>query len=100
MTAIWAALPPANAGGLASVRPDMRQAAIALTLALGLLFILRLLLPGTGFLLGAAVLAAVVAGLFALFARWQFGGVTGDVCGAAQVLAELAFFAAALSHIT
>ena len=99
MTAIWAALPPADAGGLASVRPDMRQAAIALTLALGLLFILRLLL-GTGFLLGAAVLAAVVAGLFALFARWQFGGVTGDVCGAAQVLAELAFFAAALSHIT
>ncbi|MEC8037744.1 MAG: adenosylcobinamide-GDP ribazoletransferase [Pseudomonadota bacterium] len=99
MTAIWAALPPANPGGLASVRPDMRQAAIALTLALGLLFIL-LLLPGTGFLLGAAVLAAVVAGLFALFARWQFGGVTGDVCGAAQVLAELAFFAAALSHIT
>ncbi|MEC8274496.1 MAG: adenosylcobinamide-GDP ribazoletransferase, partial [Pseudomonadota bacterium] len=49
MTAIWAALPPANPGGLASVRPDMRQAAIALTLALGLLFIL-LLLPGTGFL--------------------------------------------------
>ncbi len=57
-------------------------------------------MPGTGFLLGAVVLAAVVAGLFALFARWQFGGVTGDVCGAAQVLAELAFFAAALSHIT
>ena len=100
MTAIWAALPPANPGGLASVRPDVRQAAIALAIALGLLFILRLLMPGTGFLLGAVVLAAVVAGLFALFARWQFGGVTGDVCGAAQVLAELAFFAAALSHIT
>ena len=100
MTAIWATLPPANPGGLASVRPDVQQATIALAIALGLLLVLLLLLPGTGFLPGAAVLAAVVAGLFALFARWQFGGVTGDVCGAAQVLAELAFFAAALSHIT
>jgi len=100
ITAIWATLPPANPGGLASVRPDVQQAAIALAIAFGLLLVLLLLLPGTGFLLGAAVLAAVVVGLFALFARWQFGGVTGDVCGAAQVLAELAFFAAALSHIS
>ena len=98
MTAIWATL-PRPIPGLASVRPDMRQARSP-AIALGLLLVLLLLLPSTGFLPGAAVLAAVVAGLFALFARWQFGGVTGDVCGAAQVLAELAFFAAALSHIT
>ena len=100
MALVWSMLPPANPGGLASIRPGLRQAGFAIAIGLILLLLLLVLLPGTSFLLIAAVLAAVVAGLFALFALWQFGGVTGDVCGAAQVLAELAFVAVALSFIS
>jgi adenosylcobinamide-GDP ribazoletransferase len=96
--ALFAALPPARPTGLASSvgRPGWRALATALTLAgaIGLL----LLLPGFG---ASATVTSVGLTLvmtigFGRLASAQIGGQTGDVIGAAQVLAEIAFVAGLL----
>ena len=98
MTAVWVWLPAASATGLASEKPELRAGLIAGGLAV-------LALACLGFLNSVLVFSGLVAALiafaaFGLFARWQYGGVTGDVCGATQILTELAFFGAALSLMT
>jgi adenosylcobinamide-GDP ribazoletransferase len=81
-------LPAARTDGMASVagRPPVRVAGAGLLLAL-----LPLGLPGD---LSAAVLAlvsaAAVGGGFAVLARRQLGGYTGDVLGGGQQLTETA----------
>jgi adenosylcobinamide-GDP ribazoletransferase len=91
-------LPPARRDGVgaraASLGPfSLRPAAVtlaALALALGLFEL------GVVRALFAFVIAAAVARLFAELARRHIGGQTGDVCGAAAALAELATLLALL----
>ncbi|MGB1155291.1 MAG: adenosylcobinamide-GDP ribazoletransferase [Alphaproteobacteria bacterium] len=98
MTLIWALLPAASATGLAAERPSMLTAGVAMVIgALGVVVLLPL---QAGLVLCGLLAAGLVFAAFAVFARWQYGGVTGDVCGATQILCELAFFGAALSLIT
>ena len=84
------ALPPARADGLAQGvgRPSARAVAVALLLGGAAL------LPwGLRGVLAAAVAAGAVLAL-AHLARARLGGQTGDVCGAAQQVAEIAILAA------
>jgi len=101
--ALFAALPAARPDGVASAvgRPEPAAVTIACLLTLGLvglaalpwltegLAVLRLL---TGLLVVAAVTLAV-----SRLALRQIGGQTGDVLGAAQVLAEIGFLAGLLA---
>ena len=98
---LWplAALPPARADGIGAVaaplgRPAWTRGAlvaIAVAFAAGL--------PVAGF--AGAALAPLgglgVAVLVARLAERQIGGQTGDVCGAATILAELAVLTALLA---
>ena len=98
MTMIWAVLPAANTTGLGAERPSLFTGVLALAFGCAVLVAL-VPLAGMVVLVGT-VWAVVVAVAFAVFARWQYGGVTGDVCGATQMLTELAFYGAALSLIS
>lgn len=95
MTVVWAVLPAANTEGLGSERPSLVIGLIALAIGCAVLVALVPLVPVV--VLVGALVAVITAVAFALFARWQYGGVTGDVCGATQMLTELAFYGAALS---
>lgn len=95
MTAVWSLLPAASETGLGADRPTAITALIGVAIGCAV-FVLLVPLHGAIVLLGA-LSAAGIAAVFAVFARWQYGGATGDVCGATQMLTELAFFGAALS---
>ena len=97
MVLLWALLPAASVSGLGSTRPGLNRALIALGLAAVVLLVFLPVEPGL--VLCCALWSIVVFASFTIFALWQFGGVTGDVCGAAQMLVELSFFAVALSLI-
>lgn len=81
-------LPFARAGGLAhSVgQPGAWTAALALVIGMGLA------ICAVGLASGALALIVCVcaAGLVGWIAHRKIGGVTGDICGAAQQIAELA----------
>ena len=95
MTVVWAVLPAASAQGLGSQRPSLVTGLVALAIGCA---VLVALVPLAGMIILVGTLFAIITAVaFALFARWQYGGVTGDVCGATQILTELAFYAAALS---
>ncbi|MCA6124344.1 adenosylcobinamide-GDP ribazoletransferase [Bradyrhizobium sp. WSM 1704] len=81
-------LPNARADGLAANagRPDGTIAAVAAGAAL---LIAVLVLPFAGALL-AAIAAGAAALLMGLLAKRQIGGLTGDVLGAAEQVAEVA----------
>ncbi|WP_308915687.1 adenosylcobinamide-GDP ribazoletransferase [Jannaschia sp. LMIT008] len=89
MPAVMRVLPPARAGGLShgAGRPTARGATLATLI--GALPLAWFGWPGLG---AASAAALAVAGL-ALVARAKIGGQTGDVCGAAQQVAELAVLA-------
>ncbi|MFT0859490.1 adenosylcobinamide-GDP ribazoletransferase [Ancylobacter sp. G4_0304] len=87
------ALPAARDDGLAFTAgtpgpPGIREAALA-----GLVLAALFVIPGFGLmaLLAGLVLAALVLMAFGRLASAQFGGQTGDIAGAAAVLAEIAF---------
>lgn len=90
--ALLAALPSARPEGLGSLlrAPSPKETLAALTLG-GAPALL-----GLGVVTGAIALGAAAAGgaLVALAAKRQVGGYTGDVLGAAQQLAEIAFLLA------
>lgn len=88
LPAIAVSLPYARKDGLAASagRPDGTIAAVAGALALG---IALLALPFAGALL-AAIAAGAGAWIVASVAKWQIGGQTGDVLGAAEQVAETA----------
>jgi adenosylcobinamide-GDP ribazoletransferase len=83
------ALPQARSDGLAVRAGRPHRARVAAGAAIAILMTLILLPPGTGV---AAILAATLAGVLVALLAWrQLGGITGDVLGAVQQLAEIAF---------
>ena len=92
MGLVMAALPNARAGGLsAGVGRPPFAAALA---GAGLALVLALIVAGSATPVLAVVAGGMVVGV-ALVARAKIGGQTGDVLGAAQVVAEIAGLAAA-----
>lgn len=87
MAWMLAALAPAREGGLSRLvgRPDGATVALAAALALGI----ALLMTGAGGL-AAALAVFAVALLWTGVVRARLGGQTGDTCGAAQQLCEIA----------
>lgn len=87
MVALLWALPPAREGGLSRLvgRPQGATLALAGAVALGV----ALIIAGWAGL-GAALAALVVTAGWALIVRARLGGQTGDTCGAAQQLSEMA----------
>jgi adenosylcobinamide-GDP ribazoletransferase len=87
MAWLLAALPPAREGGLA--RFVGRPAAATLALGAGMALALAILGGGAAGLAAAlAVLGTALA--WTGFVRARLGGQTGDTCGAAQQLSEIA----------
>lgn len=88
LPAILRGLPSARSAGLGADagRPHRWQVAIAVALAL----VLTVLVFAPAAATAAAAGAAVGAGAIAVIARRQIGGQTGDVCGAAQQLSDVA----------
>jgi len=91
MVAVWAALPPARAGGVSRGigRPTARTAAIALALCLP-----ALVAVPTDAAISAFACATIAASLMALCARRLIGGQTGDILGAVEQVAALGALAA------
>lgn len=85
-------LAPARDDGLAAAggRPEATQVAIAVLIAL----VTALLAVGFWGAMSALAAALVAAAIVGFAAQRRFGGKTGDVLGAAQVLAEIAVLAA------
>ena len=83
---LWA-LPPARDGGLSRLvgRPRGATVTLAGVVALGLS-----LLAAGGAALAAALALVVVTVLWTAAVRSRLGGQTGDTCGAAQQLSEVA----------
>ena len=92
MGLVMAALPNARNGGLSAGhgRPPMTSALAGVALALGL----SLLAAGWA-VVGLALAGGLATVGLALMARAKIGGQTGDVLGAAQLVAEIAALAAA-----
>jgi adenosylcobinamide-GDP ribazoletransferase len=87
MAAMLWALPPAREGGLSRLvgRPSLPTMALGGAAAL----LLALLAVGAQAVPAALAVLAVTI-LWSLLARARLGGQTGDTCGAAQQLAEIA----------
>lgn len=90
MAALMATLPNARGSGLASSigRPSTRAA----WTGAGFAALACLILTGWGVVLLAFVAGATTMAVGAL-AKARIGGVTGDICGAAQQIAEIAALA-------
>lgn len=98
LLALWSRLPPARPDGLSAAagRPAARAAAIGLALA-GILSIVALAAAGpAGWVAGLCLAAAAVA-LLGHAARRTVGGQTGDILGAAGLVAEMAFLVGLLA---
>lgn len=86
--AVMQVLPPARADGLGAGAGTPHAGIAAAALVLGAV----LAGVGSGLAAAPAILVSVaVVAAFTWLARRQFGGYTGDVLGAAQQLAEIAF---------
>lgn len=83
------ALPQARADGLAARAGRPHPARVAAGAAIALLIALLLLPVGVAAIASAA--AALAGAMVALLALRRVGGITGDVLGAIQQLAEIAF---------
>jgi adenosylcobinamide-GDP ribazoletransferase len=96
---VMAALPYAGDPGAAKIKPvprGVRWPEAALALALGGWPLLFLGVPRAAL---AIVLAAAAAGVMALLSRKLIGGVTGDILGAVEQLAEIALLMAATAGV-
>lgn len=93
--ALFAILPPARPSGVASAvgQPTSRSVGIAVALGLVLTFACLASSFTTTAIITALIVVAIVISAFGRLASAQIGGQTGDVVGAAQVLAEIAFLA-------
>lgn len=90
-------LPPARSDGRAVEAGMPARSAVFLALAIGLAAALALLPPVTA--LSATASALVATWLLAAIAIRQLGGITGDVLGAVQQVAEIAFLLALASTL-
>ena len=94
MAWIWYALPAIRSDGAshAAGRPD--RPAFYLNLAIGAVLTLLLVVPGFGLSAALLAFALALAAAVALgaYAMRRIGGQTGDVLGAGQQVAEVAFF--------
>lgn len=90
-------LPAARADGRASEAGRPSLAAVGLGLALAFAFALALFGAMPAVVASASALAA--AGALGLLARRQVGGITGDVLGGGQQLAEIAFLFALATRL-
>ncbi len=100
---LWplAALPPARAEGLGALAAELPAESWRAGAALGGVLSALLAWAATGHAgtLLAPLAAFLAAWMVARLADRQIGGQTGDVCGAATILAELAFLAATLAPV-
>ena len=94
MAAMLWALPPAREGGLSRLVGRPTGAALALG---GAVAVLVALLAAGSTALSAALWVGIVALAWGLLVRARLGGQTGDTCGAAQQLAEMAALLACLA---
>lgn len=90
------ALEPARAEGAAQAAgaPGPRAFVMGLTLAVALAIGPMAAFADLGRIAIAVVAAFIAAGVMTLIARRQIGGQTGDIAGASQQLAEIAFLIA------
>ncbi|WP_162409237.1 adenosylcobinamide-GDP ribazoletransferase [Acuticoccus sediminis] len=90
----WVGLPNARAGGLAAAagRPTGKDFRIAVLMALGITVVLTVWISPLGTIIAAVAAAASAMGV-ATIADRKIGGHTGDVIGAAVVLADLSYLA-------
>lgn len=88
-------MPPARQDGLGARAgtPDFAEAVVALVI--GVAITIAMLFPWAW--IPALVFAGVAAALMALVARRAFGGQTGDVLGAIQIVAEIGVLAAVVA---
>ncbi|MBT9290534.1 adenosylcobinamide-GDP ribazoletransferase [Prosthecodimorpha staleyi] len=93
---LMAALPPARARGAAHAAGMVPRATAAIAVAFGIALAVPLVaLHGpVAAALAGIVLAALAVALLGRVSHRQIGGQTGDVIGAAQQIAEIAFLAA------
>ena len=96
MPVLMGALPNARNGGLSHSVGAPRRATVAVGLALAI--VCAALLAGAGTTL-PVILAAVSAAVLAWVAKAKIGGQTGDILGATQQLAELAFLTTAVATL-
>ncbi len=96
MPVLMNALPNARNSGLSQSVGGPRSATVAVGLALAI--VCAVILIGSGAVL-PVILAALSISAFALVAKAKIGGQTGDILGATQQLAELAFLATAAAAL-
>lgn len=91
---LWALLPPARADGLASslARPKPGPVAVA-SLVAAVVALAALPAAGAGGIVIGLLLAGIATAALGRLAIARIGGQTGDVLGAAQQVAEIAFLA-------
>lgn len=93
--ALFAMLPPARPSGVASAvgQPTVQSLTIAFVVSILLIAALLASSFTATSIITALVVVTIVISAFGRLASAQIGGQTGDVVGAAQVLAEIAFLA-------
>ncbi|WP_235981787.1 adenosylcobinamide-GDP ribazoletransferase [Methylobrevis albus] len=91
---LWALLPPARAGGLASslARPKPGPVAVA-SLVAAVVALAAIPAAGADGVVIGLILAGIATAALGRLAIAKIGGQTGDVLGAAQQVAEIAFLA-------
>jgi adenosylcobinamide-GDP ribazoletransferase len=98
---LWplASLPPARAEGIGAVAAglDMASYRHSVLVAAAIGGLAALAAVGLGAAIAALAAAAIAAAGTAALARREIGGQTGDVCGAATLIAELASLTALLA---
>lgn len=96
MPVLMASLPNARKSGLS--HSVGTPSTISVSMSLGLAVLIAVFLCG-GMAITAIFSAALVAAILALIARKKIGGQTGDILGASQQLAEIAFLLAISARI-
>lgn len=98
MAVLMHLLPPARDTGLAVIAGKTPRVQAVIAVVISVAFLL-LGLPSISALIWVGVVFGGMLSIIAYVALRQFGGITGDVLGAAQVLTETALFIALLAYL-